>query len=162
MAVGAEYLVHSYGNGGAMLQAPDFLVVDTAVYPKQGTVAIHQTDFRLRITPAKGDPFQLEPQAPQFVGLGTQFPMGGSGGRQSGNPGDPGVSSRPPQAPDGTGTQQPEVTGNVAVRAALPEGQTTSPKAGLLFFSFTGKTKKLKGMDLIYKAAGGEVVVNLF
>ena len=33
LAVGAEYLVHSFGNGHQMYIAQDSLVVDTAVYP---------------------------------------------------------------------------------------------------------------------------------
>jgi hypothetical protein len=48
------------------------------------------------------------------------------------------------------------------VRTALPEGETRSGQAGFLFFPYSGKTKKLKGIDLIYKSAGGEVVVKLF
>ncbi len=168
VAIGAEYLVHSYSSGREMLMAPDFLVVDTAVYPKQGAFTVHQTDFRLRITPAKGEPFLLEAQAPQFVGLGGPYPgLGAGGARQPRYPGSPGGSqpgpTQTPDSPDGQNQPQaPETQGQVAVRTALPEGEYHSAQAGFLFFPFSGKTKKLKRMDLIYKAAGGEVVVNLF
>jgi hypothetical protein len=165
VAIGAEYLVHSYGDGHQMLTAPDFLVVDTAVYPKGALVTIHESDFLLRITPQKGEPFLVPAQAPQFVGLGGAFQGLGTGGAtQPRAPGDPGLGQPPiPQGtPNAAGEIEPESPSQVAVRTALPEGETRSGQAGFLFFPYSGKTKKLKGIDLIYKSAGGEVVVKLF
>jgi hypothetical protein len=165
VAIGAEYLVHSYGDGHQMLTAPDFLVVDTAVYPKGAPVTIHESNFLLRITPQKGEPFLVQAQAPQFVGLGAGFPgLGAGGATQPRAPGDPGMGQPPVSqgTPNATGEIEPQSSGQVAVRTALPEGETRSGQAGFLFFPYSGKTKKLKGMDLVYKSAGGEVVVKLF
>lgn len=165
VAVGAEYLVHSFSNGTVMLLAPDFLVVDTALYPK-GPLTVHRDDFRLRVTMDKGEPLLLATQAPQFVGLTQQYsPMAGTN-QQPRFPGDPGVGQQRTPIPRPARGQddnvEPESPGQAAVRTALPEGEIHSAQGGFLFFPFSGKTKKIRSMDLLYKGPGGLITVKLF
>jgi hypothetical protein len=63
---------------------------------------------------------------------------------------------RAPEPPNPTGepkaAEQPIET-QMAI-AALPEGPSGKPVKGLLFFPFSGKTKSIRSLDLIYE--GGE------
>jgi len=44
-------------------------------------------------------------------------------------------------------------------KAAVPEGDRPLPVAGLIFFSYSGKTKGIHSMDLIYSGPAGKATI---
>jgi hypothetical protein len=46
-------------------------------------------------------------------------------------------------------------------RAAFPSGDRALPQAGLLFFSYRGKTKGINSLELIYSGPAGNVTLAL-
>jgi hypothetical protein len=41
------------------------------------------------------------------------------------------------------------------LKSVLPAGDRTLPVAGLIFFSYRGKTQKIEGMELTYNGPAG-------
>ena len=167
MAIGAEYLMHTFSNGRQSFFVPEYLVVDTAVYP-HGNLTLKQSHFQLRLNGAQ----KLDPVAPNMVGYTLRNPDFNAASnrpqQQPRFPGDPGAN-RPPQptqAPDPSqGDPQmatPESALDALVRTALPEGEFHGPQNGFLYFEFGGKTKKIKSLDLVYSDDAGELVVKMF
>ena len=50
LAIGAEYMVHSFSGEGVTFLAPDFLILEVALYPPKGQyVRVASGDFTLRV-----------------------------------------------------------------------------------------------------------------
>lgn len=186
LALGAEYLVHSVSSGQQTFVAPDYLVVQVAVYPPKGQpVEISAGQFRLRINGKKGT---LYPQAPGFVAASLKYPdweyrptleagagIGGGGvtiGRPNPVerfPGDrrPTEGSAPPppqvpaQVPGGVEKQPAQTAAEAVVDAALPEGRATGPVSGHLYFPYKGKLKSIKSLELIFEQGERQTVLKL-
>ncbi|HPQ15661.1 MAG TPA: hypothetical protein PLP04_10545, partial [Bryobacteraceae bacterium] len=131
VAIGAEYLVHSFSSGGQSFFVPDYLVVEVAVFPPKGReIQLSAGQFTLRINGKKDVIF---PQPAGFVAASLKYPdwesprgveggigLGGAdiilGRRPVGQrfPGDPRESQRrkppvaqaPSQVPGGVEKQQ--------------------------------------------------------
>lgn len=150
LAIGAEYLVHSFGNGKQMYFAPDFLVVDTAVYPHE-PLLINPGQFALRINGTT----VLLPAAPQLVARSLSY-----------SPLTPQARQRPrapdPNRPDGEADPRSEPAGDVLVRMALQQGTYHSAQGGYLYFAFSGKVKKILSLELLYTGEGGQLTLKLF
>ena len=172
VGIGAEFLVHSYYGGGQMLFTSDYVVVEVALFPAPGeTITVSAGSFALRLN---GKKQVLGAQAPGIVAASLRFSsfnrpnlqasagVGDTGvilGRPrpvERYPGDPSGRSRtpaPPRAPDpdNSGTQPAEQVKpeDALVSAALPEGETRWPVSGYLYFPFSGKTTKLKSVELL-------------
>jgi hypothetical protein len=170
--IGAEYLVHSFSNGSQMYVSPEYLVVDTAVYP-HGTVKVKAVDFSLRLTLQGNrhhpdETLVLRPQTPALVGYtilsginAVPADMRNPGGQRKPSPQ---TIPRPSDqtAPQDSGAPGPEAVTAVVTRMALPEGVTPSGQAGYLYFAFPGKTKQIKELELIYGEGETALVVKLF
>lgn len=159
LAIGAEYLVHSFSNGSQMYVANDYLVVDTAVYP-HGTMELKRSGFSLRLTIQGGRheadaTVVLQAEAPQMVAYAIL---------SSFNAMPPELRGVAGQKQPRTRSTDPEDVSGVVTRMSLPEDTTHSPLGGYLFFAFRGNTKKIKAMDLVYGAVGGDggLVAKLF
>jgi hypothetical protein len=148
--IAAEYLVHSFGNGHQMYLAPDFLVVDTAVYP-HGALKIDPAQFALRID----GKYLIKPMAPQMVAytVSQANPV---------NPRSPFPVQSSPDPDRQNGKPTPEAAGEVLVRMALQAGEFHSPQGGFLYFPFNGKLKKVKSMELVYSGDAGQLTLNLY
>jgi hypothetical protein len=170
--IGAEYLVHSFSNGSQMYESPEYLIVDTAVYP-HGTVEVKPSDFSLRLTlqgnkKHADETLVLRPQTPSLVGYTIMSNINSvppemrnpTGQRQPMPQASPRPSDQTPSNESELGG--PEAVTAVVSRMALPEVTTHSGVAGYLYFSFPGKTKKIKGLDLIYGEGESALVVKLF
>jgi hypothetical protein len=46
-------------------------------------------------------------------------------------------------------------------KAVLPEGDRALPVAGLIFFPYTGKTQKIRLIELIYTGPAGKTILTL-
>ncbi len=186
LSIGAEYLVHSFSGGGQTYVAPDYLVVEVALFsPARAPVSVSSGQFSLRIN---GKKHVLLPQAPSFVAASLKYTdwerkptlvaAGGVGdaevilGRPRPTerfPGDPTGRNRlprPPQAPpqeDRSGVDKPPPVPaeQLVVEAALPEGDCKLPVSGFLYFAFKGKIKSIKSLDLTYAGPAGTTALKL-
>jgi hypothetical protein len=183
-AIGAEYLVHSIPAGNQTFVAQDYLVVEVAVFPPRGeSVAIGGDTFALRIN---GKKFTLIPDSPGMVAASIKYPdwelrrraeasaSAGNAGVVLGQPpavgrfpDDP-TTRRPraPRAPDidqqnGVEREEPESAEGVIAKTALPEGPAPKPVSGFLYFSYKGKIKSIKSLELIYQANGASAALKL-
>ncbi len=164
VAIGAEYLVHSFSNGRQTYVIPQYLVVDTAVYP-HGPLVIKPGNFKLVLN----NNLVLTPQDAHMVAYSLKTLNYLDSGQSHGGgqfPGDTRGSTprAPTQAPDPAHPERdPDETADAAlVRTVLQEGEFHSPQSGFLYFPFEGKTKKIKSADLVYSDGAGELTVKLF
>jgi hypothetical protein len=177
-AVGAEFMVHGYSRGEQMFIAPDFLVVEVALYPPKGeTFEIHNSDFTLRINGKKD---VLHAEAPNQVVAEEKHPewnqppgvMTTQGTAGEGNHGV--ILGGPPANPNnfpgsqqpGTGLpprveiprdnpsgieKQPMNAGELLMETALVEGTHHSPISGFIYFPYRGKMNAIKTLELLYQ-----------
>lgn len=185
--LGADFLVRSFGSGGQMYLAGDYLVVEVAFCPaKDETPLVAISHFTLRVNGKKPE---LLAQPPQFVAASLRHPdlqqrpklvatagVGDTGvivGRRAPTerfPGDPRTTRDrlppPPRVPAGedrSGLDRPEPAKpeDVAVAQALPEGAAKGPVAGYLYFPWRGKAKAIKKVELLYQSPSGAAALSL-
>ena len=175
LALGAEFMVHSFGAGEQTFIAEDYLVVEVALFaPKGESVDVEPGKFALRFN---GKKTVLFAQSPSMVaaslnhpewryqqGRGATADLGVGGvnvglghpGETSPFPGAP--QSRlpaPPRAPDagtpgGLDPKEPVKPEEVLVQTALPVGVHKGPVSGFLFFAWRGKTSSIKTLELLW------------
>ncbi|HLY15892.1 MAG TPA: hypothetical protein VKR61_01650 [Bryobacteraceae bacterium] len=180
LAIGAEYLVHSFGGGGEMYIARDYLVVEVALFPSnRESFAVTAARFALRFNGRKE---AIAPQSPEFMAASLRNPdwdshpgavasagpvIFGAPTPRERFPGDPQARTGPPppRAPDDnpTGAEKaPRVAAeDLAVQNALPEGTHHGPVSGYLYFPYQGRIKRIRKLELEYNGAGGTVGVPL-
>ncbi len=186
-AIGAEYLVHSFSSGGQTFVAPDYLVVEVAVFPaKNKEIELAAGHFTLRVNGKKAVMF---PEPAGFVAASLKYSdweyprsveagvgVGGTDviiGRPEAAPRFPGdrresERRRPtePRAPGGISSgvekQQTLTPAEAVVESALPEGLWSKPAAGHLYFRYKGKMKSLKSLELLYRQDERETALRLF
>lgn len=171
-AIGSEYTVHSFSGGRATFVAPDFLVLEVALFPAPGeSLMVNAGQFTLRLNHKKE---ALQAQAPQLVAATLRYPDFQSGPRMVANagpvifgqpapverfPGDPEARQRtPPRAPTDNPNvpeNEPERAEELVVQVALPEGETSRPVHGYLYFAHTGKLKSIRSLELNYTGPAG-------
>ena len=176
IALGAEFMVHSFSGEGQTFIAEDYLVVEVALYPPKGeSVTIHSGAFSLRINGKKP---VLTPQTPTMVAAAIERPEWRQGPRMEaeggvGNtgvilgrpvpsqiPGGPSQRRLPtpprapaPDAPGGIERPAPVRADDLVVKTALPEGEYRGPVSGFLYFAYKGKISSIKSLDLLYEDA---------
>ena len=176
MEIGVEYLLNSIALDKGMYIARDHLVLEVAIFPStQAGVNVSSSQFTLRVnnktilypdspgavaSSLKYPDWQTHPNATAQAGVGNGSVIIGAPPPVARFPGDR-RADRPPSVPR---VEQPDPSGEpkaagqpietrIAI-AALPEGPSQKPVKGLLFFPFSGKTKSIRSLDLIYD--GGE------
>lgn len=185
LTIAADYLIRSFGSGTQTYWTPEYLVVEVALYSdSRDPVQINSNAFALRFNCRKD---VLYAQTPGMVASSLKYQdwerrrgweaEGGAGdtGVIVGQPvpterfpGDPSGRRvpRPPRVPEAenrTGIEKevPPTPAEIASSQALPEGSQTLPVAGYLYFPYTGKTTKLKSVELIYQGPSGAVTLQL-
>jgi hypothetical protein len=160
-------------------------VIEAALFPAGVAIPVSAGQFTLRLNGKR----TLLPQTPGIVAASLKYPDweqrptlvadagAGNAGVTIGQPpaverfpGDPRPQQRrmpaPPRAPAPEHQQQREPEQAVqphelAIEAALPEGETKHPVAGFVYFAFKGKTKGLKLIELLYRGPSGSAVLRL-
>lgn len=172
LAIGAEFMIHSFSGQGQTYIAKDFLVVEVALYPPKGqSIDVNEGTFALRINGRKQ---ALTPAQPQLVVTSLEHPEWqtgprlegggglGAGGVIFGRPtpqqvpgGQPRPNPLPSPADNPTGIEkEPRVTAQeLLVQTALPEGNYRGPVSGYLYFAYKGKTASIKSLELLYEDA---------
>jgi len=177
LAIGAEYMVHSFGSGEQMYLAENYLVVEVALYPPKGeSVTAGAAKFALRVNGKKTLLYAQNPamvaghlnrrdyDAPRGVtaDLGVGGVNIGLGHPQGRDPVTGAPEGRrlpdPPRAPDagvpgGGEPRQRERPEELLTRTALPEDPHRGPVSGFLYFPYQGKASGLKSIDLLFQDA---------
>jgi hypothetical protein len=162
--IGAEFMRHGIPTPQGEFSTEEYVAVETGVFGQAGArLKLSTADFSLRINGKKAVPslpFGMvlgnlkdpdwqppEPPAPKAGSLST--------GNDGKNPGDP--PPTPPKMP------MPLVHAmQVKVeKAALPEGDRALPEAGLLFFTYRGRSEQIKSVELIYSGPAGKATLTL-
>lgn len=172
--VGAEYMVHSFSAGEEAYIAPEFLVVEVALFPAKGeALQVSLAQFLLRIN---GKKQALVPQDAQLVAASLTRPEWRSGPRLEGvagmggmgvgigqprpatipqMPPPPGTPRNPPQVPQdnpgGIERRERIKPEELCVRTALPPGEYRKPVSGFLYFAYKGKASSIKSLELLYQ-----------
>ncbi len=177
--IGAEFMVHSFSRGEASYLAPNYLVVEVALFPPKGsTLTVQNGNFSLRVN---GKKELLFPQPASMVAAGLKHPEwempGGAQPSGSVSRGNRGVilggpvynpSPFPGSNPPGTtlpprveipkdnpsGVEKEEVKPEeLVVQTALVEGEHHAPISGFLYFAYRGKISGIKTLELLYEDA---------
>ena len=175
IALGAEFMVHSFSGEGQTFIAEDYLVVEVALYPPKGeTVTVNTGAFALRVNGKKPP---LVAQTPTMVAyslnrpewnqrprmeaeggygntgviLGRPVPSQVPGGQQRRLPMPPRAPA--PDAPGGIDRPEPVRPEELLVRTALSDGEFRGPVSGFLYFAYRGKPSGIKTLDLLYEDA---------
>jgi hypothetical protein len=172
--IGAEYMVHSFGNGEQMYFVENYLVVEVAFYyPKTAQASIDLSKFALHIN-GKRPP--LTAQQPNTVAANMMHPewdaqqqhrvsaeagvgpvIFGAPQQRQPFPGAPQPRNpTPPRAPDadppGGVQRQPTVKPEeLLIQTALPTEPRPGPISGFIFFPYTGKTSSIKSLVLTWE-----------
>ncbi|HXP85422.1 MAG TPA: hypothetical protein VN841_11920 [Bryobacteraceae bacterium] len=170
VTIAAEFKGHSVPTPEAAFTTEDYVTVEVGLFgPPEARVTLSQEDFTLRINAGKSrtkksTPVPIQPYALVFKDLKdpewvppvpveskSKTSIGGGGGGQ----GDP-----PPATPKMPFELVRAMQQRVQ-KAVLPEGERALPVAGLIFFSYHGKTASIRDMDLIYSGPAGKASLTL-
>jgi hypothetical protein len=180
LSLGAEYLIHSFSSGREMFIAKDYLVVEVALYPAGGEILqVSSSQFGLRVNGRKD---ALAPRAPEVVAHSLKYPdrdnglhpvaalgpvIFGQPAPAERFPGDPNARTAPPlpRAPDDNPSgldKEPRVKAEeLAVQAALTDGEHHGPTSGFLYFPYRGKAGRIRSLDLVFAGPGGSTALPL-
>jgi hypothetical protein len=179
LSIGAEYLLHSFSSGREMFIAKNYLVVEVALFPAKGqNLLASAAQFSLRVNGRKQ---AVSAQAPEFVAASLKYPdqdrglhpVAGLGPLVLGAPppverfpGDPNARTVPPPQmptdnPSGLDKEPPVTAEELAVRAALPEGEHKGPASGFVYFPYRGKLSRIHSLELQFTGPAGSVTLPL-
>ncbi|HLY18050.1 MAG TPA: hypothetical protein VKR61_12550 [Bryobacteraceae bacterium] len=161
--VAAEFTGHSVATPESTLTTDDYVVIEVAVYgPAGARIKLSREDFALRVNGKKAvlpsqpyglvvknlkDPL-LEPTASENKSKTSV----GTGGQS-----DAGSTPAPYRVPDAIR----HAWGQQLQKLALPEGDRALPRAGLIFFTYRGKTDKIDSIELTYTGPAGPATLAL-
>jgi hypothetical protein len=164
ITIAAEFAGHSVPTPQSVLSTEDYVVVEVGFFgPAEAHATISASDFSLRINDKKSalpaQPYSMifgslkdpEWEPPIPVESKSKTSLGGSGQGQSN---DPPVKPKPPFSLQRTWQQN-------VMKAALPEGDRLLPAAGLIFFRYSGQSKGIYSVELIYAGAAGKTTLTL-
>ena len=161
----AEFSAHSIPTPDGPLSSDQYVVVEAALFgPADPKAQLALRDFSLRIngkkapTPASSFASVIEsvqdPEwAPPAAKEKPKTSFGTSGSQRGGGE----APAEPVKIPL-------EVQRGMAQRvkkASFPEGERTLPRAGLLYFQFSGKAKNIQSVELIYSGPAGNATLAL-
>ena len=158
ITIAAEFTGHSVPTQNATFSSEDYVVVEAGLFGPEGSkVKISVEDFSLRIngkkSPTPSQPFTLVAKSlkdpewvpPEPVEKKSKTSLGGGGGGDNG----PVI---PPKMP----IELRHVMDQKVQKSLMPEGERATPVAGLLFFSYRGKTENIRSLELVYEGAAGK------
>jgi hypothetical protein len=166
VTIAAEFMGHAVPTPDLMLADEDYVVVELGLYgPEASHLQISTNNFSLRINGKKNplpsqsfvvlgkslkDPEWQPPDAPAAKQKSSSLNTGGGGG-QGDSP--PPIIHVP--VPLQRSWEQH------ADKASLPGGDRPLPQAGLLFFSYRGRTQSIRSLELIYDGPAGKTTLKL-
>jgi len=181
LAMGAEFMVHSFGRDSESYVNEDYLTFEVGIYPAKGRpIEISAGQFTLRVNGKKD---VIHPERASMVAMSLKYADweqraqrdGASGPgtinapSQSGPqfPGDNGPARsrlpRPPQVPTDSSVTPPEhVAPSVLLReVALVEREHKFPAGGYLYFPYRGKVKSIRSLELLFTIGSESITLRL-
>jgi hypothetical protein len=164
VTVAAEFQAHAVPTPQATFNSEDYVCVEVAFFgPPDAHLKISIDDFSLRVNDKKtaltSKPFGMvfsslkdpswEPPEPAESKSKTGINTGGGGAQDS----TPVVVHMP--FPLQRAMEQK------VQKAALAEGDRALPQAGLIFFSYHGKEKGIRSLELTYSGPAGKALMKL-
>jgi len=168
LTIAAEFMGHAVPTPEQTVAADDYVVIDTGLFgPPGARTTLARGDFSLRINGKKNvlpsEPYELVFKSlkdPQWQPPVTEESKSkGGSGITTGNNG--GAGNQPPPAPPKMPFELRRAMEQHVQRAAMQEGDRPLPQAGLLFFSYRGKTEGIRSIELIYSGAAGSATLAL-
>lgn len=163
LTIGAEFAGHSVPTADGAYNTDDYVVVEVGVFGAPDARArLSHAEFTLRINGKKDGqptvPYEMvrssltDPSwSPPKEENKSKTTLGGAGGTAVDN------TQAPVHMP-----MDLRLTMEQHVRTAVMlQGDRPLPQAGLLFFEFHGKTKKIRSLELIYSGPGGPATLDL-
>ena len=178
VTLAAEFLYRSVPSSAGNLLLRDHIVVEVAAFGADGrSLKLSAGQFSLRLTrkalpqspvpsqvvaahQRQRDPFlsSARPEGADPVVIGPpaspRFP---GDPRAQGPP----ILTQPDLRPEGAERAPEPDIAELLDRAALPDGEQPLPVRGCLYFPYSGKMKKLKGLQLLYTGPEGEAALDL-
>ena len=165
----AEFTGHSIPTAEGPLTNEDYVAVEVAFFgPTGAKLVISSGDLSIRFNSKKSAQASI-PYAgvfstlkdPEYEPPEGSAPSGGKGGKTSLNSGGKQNSADGPPAPVKIPVPVMRAMAERVRKAALPEGDRALPQAGLVFFSYHGKTKNLQSIELMYEGPAGKATLEL-
>lgn len=161
VTIAADFDEHGIPTPDGALSSDEFVVVDLGVFGPAGTrLPVYFSNFSLRIN-GKKNPVQAESferagasaKDPEWAPLekpekSSSTTIGGGGNDTSTAP------ARPP-------AELRRAWAKRVMQAAWAEGERPLPRAGLLYFPYSGKANGIHSLELIYSGAAGKATLNL-
>jgi len=162
LSIGAEFTGHEVATPESVLHADDYVAVEVGIYGPPGAHAtISTANFTLRVNgkkPLPAQPYGLvvgnlkDPELmPTAEEQKSKTTVGSSGTQTDSSPPPP---YRVPDALKHEYFQRLQ-------KLSLPEGDRALPQAGLIYFTYHGKTDKIDSLKLTFADAGGHVTLSL-
>jgi hypothetical protein len=162
ITLAAEFAGHGLPTPEGPLSTEDYVVVEVAFFGPTGKrLPVSFNDFSLRINNRKNpipsesyehvgtsvkDPEWNPPEKPDKEGNGI---LGGGGANDT--------SKEPPRPP----AELRRAWAQRVWKASLAGGDRPLPQDGLLFFSYGGKVKSIRSLELIYAGPAGKATLDL-
>jgi hypothetical protein len=167
--IGAEFMGHSVPTPEHAFSTEDYIVVEAGLFGPPGAHAtLSRDDFSLRIggkkMPLASEPYELVLKTlkdPEWQPPETEDSKdkGSKGGLTTGGGGG-GGDKLPPLPPKMPFPLRRAMEQQVE-KSAMEIGERPLPRAGLLFFRYTGKAENIKSLELIYSGAAGKATLTL-
>ena len=158
--LGARYLPHGLPPGAPISAGKDFLVLEVGIFPgAKSPVTLSKNQFTLNVDGKELPAVAPQPDSPEAsitpqrdsntrnknaqLGGAPQFDRSRTSQETETLPRHP-ISLRSDSA----------TTGDSAPKTALPEGLTSKPVSGYLFFHFVGDLNSVRSIELVYSSSG--------
>jgi hypothetical protein len=160
-----DFDAHGVPTSDGVFSTEEYIVFEVAFYGPPGTrLALGYQDFSIRIngrkTPTPSQPFTFvfkTLKSPEWEATLEPVKKESGNGINAGGGG---------QAADNTPPPKPKMPIDVerkmelrVQKASVPEGERPLPVTGLIFFPYSGKTKGIRSMDLIYAGPAGKATI---
>ena len=161
--IAADFQAHAVPTPEATFNDEDYVVVEVGLFgPLGARLKISIGDFSLRINDKK-TPLESRPYGMVFSSLkdpSWEPPETESSKSKTGiNTGSPNQDSTPVVVKMPFPLQRAMEL--KVQKAALPEGDRPLPQAGLIFFSYHGKEKGIRSVELTYSGPAGKALLRL-
>jgi hypothetical protein len=168
VTIGADFTGHNVGTQDGSLTTSDYVVIEAGVFgPPGARLMLSAGDFSLRINGSKkalaSEPYELVAKSLKDPDYEPPTPASKTG-KTIVNTGAKDDGTDPNAPPPALVPIPFEVKRGWALRVkrdSLLIGDRTLPQAGLLFFQYSGGTKGLRSIELIYSGPAGKGIISI-
>jgi hypothetical protein len=161
VTIAADFAGHSVATPEGILSTEDYVVIEAGLFgPPEARLMLSMDDFSLRVNGKKAvlrQPYELvvknlrdpDYDPPASTSAKTNITGGGKD------------LNAPPPPPPPIPVEMRRAWEQRVRKISLPSGDRTLPQAGLLFFSYGGKTEGVRSIELIYSGPAGKATLSI-